>query len=377
MKLIPNKRKLLYKFFIVLLTFLLIELACFIFIKTGYIPARLPAFHFVAENDFSMHLVKNKEWGVWHKPGQFTYQDGCLEMDNLYNSYGARDKERTKSSTDSNRVILLGDSFAEGFGVKENKRFSNLLEKETKHEMMNFSCNSFSPLQAVLMYKNLAFQYAHNTIIFGIFPFNDIPDDDIDITGNDEVYKPFLVKTDTGYSIKYTGIFNPADSTLNKSKGSFTERTVRFLKAFTCWYNIVSYLKLRNAENKKMKSSSAKIPSYYYDYSTSQIERLGEILKELRKSAGDKRIIVFTIPVVQDFLRMEKEDKQPPLPEELLKICTENNIEFLDLTQPIKATGKPYRGFYFYCDPHWNENGHKLVADILNNQFFQTPAGHN
>jgi len=372
-----KKKEIVYKFLIVLFTYLLTELVCFIFIKTGYIPARLPAFHFVSVNDFSMRLVKNKEWGVWHKPGQFTYQDGCLEMDNFYNSYGARDKERTKSSTDINRVILLGDSFVEGFGVKENKRFSNLLEKQTGREMMNFSCNSFSPLQAVLMYKNLASEYTHNTIIFGIFPFNDIPDDDIEITGNNEVYKPFLIKTDTGFSVKFTGTFNPADTFINKSKGSFTERTVRVLKAFTCWYNIVSYLKLRNSENKKMKNSSVKIPSYYFDFSASQIERLGEILKELRKSAVNKRIIVFTIPVVQDFLRMEKESTQPPLPGELKKICSENNMEYLDLTGLIKAAGKPYRNFYFYCDPHWNESGHKLVADILTNQFFSKHAGDN
>ncbi len=367
-----KKQNILYKFLIVLFTYLLIELVCFIFIKTGYIPAKLPTFHFVSENDFTMRLVTNKDWGVWHKPGQFTYQDGCLDMDNLYNSYGARDKERTKNSADSNRVILLGDSFVEGFGVKENKRFSNLLEKETGQEMMNFSCNSFSPLQAVLMYKNFANQYEHNTILFGIFPFNDIPDDDIGITGNKDIYKPYLVKTDTGYILQFTGTFNESGVLNNKSKGNFSERTVRFLKAYTCWYNIISYLKLKKAENKKMKTSTTKIPSYYYDYSPAQLERLGEILKELRKSATGKKIIVFTVPVVQDFLRMEKEKTQPPLPGELTKICTQNNIEFLDLIEPILVQDKKYRNYYFYCDPHWNENGHRLVADILKKQYFQS-----
>jgi hypothetical protein len=62
------------------------------------------------------------------------------------------------------------------------------------------------------------------------------------------------------------------------------------------------------------------------------------------------------------------------LSEEIRKICSQNDIEFLDLLDPIQATGKNYRDFYFYCDPHWNENGHKLVSDILKKQYLKTPG---
>ena len=74
--------------------------------------------------------------------------------------------------------------------------------------------------------------------------------------------------------------------------------------------------------------------------------------------------------------RMEKEKSQPPLPEEIMKICTQNDIEYLDLIQPMQAADKKYRNYYFYCDPHWNENGHKLVADILKKQYLQSSGEH-
>ena len=42
-----KKRILLYKSFLVLLTYLLLELSCVVAIRAGYIPARLPSFEFV------------------------------------------------------------------------------------------------------------------------------------------------------------------------------------------------------------------------------------------------------------------------------------------------------------------------------------------
>ena len=363
-----KRKKFLFKCLIVLFTYLLIELTCFIFIKTGYIPAKLPSFRYVAINDFSMNLVPHPGWGIWHKPGHFVYQDGCIDIDNLYNTYGTRDIVREKKSDDTNRVILLGDSFVEGFGVKEEKRFSSRLEKETGRSMMNFGCNSFGALQSVMMYEQLGRAYDHSTILWGIFPFNDIPDDDREITGSDDTFKPYAIKNDSGYSIKFLGSYTPADSVNKKATGTVKEKTVRLLKAFTCWYNIISYLKLKKQENKKMSNPDTKYPSYYYDYTPEQADRLKFIVNKLRIAAPGKRIIIFAIPVVQDFLRREKEKKEPPLSMELKKICYENNIEYLDLLPQILTAPGSFRQYYFYCDPHWNESGHLLVNDILKKQ---------
>jgi len=366
-----KKEKILYRFLTVLITYLLIELVCFIFIKTNYIPAKLPTFRFASANDLSLRLIPNKDWGVWHKPGHLYYQDGCLEIDNFYNSYGTRDKEREKKSPDSNRVIFLGDSFVEGFGIKEGERFTSAMEKTTGHEMMNFGCNSFGALQSVMMYKKMATGYDHNTIIWGLFPFNDFPDDDVEITGQSGQYKPYAIKKDSGYVIEFKGEYNAGDTAGKKESGSFKEKTVRFLKAYTCWYNIITYLRNRKAEDKKFKAGSV-IPSNYYDFSEEQLQRFRFILLELRKAAPVKRIILFTIPVVQDFMRMKKENKPALLPPRLKTICDEMGAEYLDLAPGILNAADNYRDFYFYCDPHWNVKGHQLVAELLTKQYKKT-----
>jgi hypothetical protein len=66
-------------------------------------------------------------------------------------------------------------------------------------------------------------------------------------------------------------------------------------------------LKLKNAENKKMKTSIAKIPSIIMIIPIAN-GKVWRNFKDLRKTAAGKRIIVFTVPVVQDFLRIERKE---------------------------------------------------------------------
>ena len=67
----------------------------------------------------------NPDFGVWHGPNS-SYRHLTTSYDVSYraNSYGARDKERTRTSGAHRRVIVLGDSFVEGYGVKAEDRFS-------------------------------------------------------------------------------------------------------------------------------------------------------------------------------------------------------------------------------------------------------------
>jgi hypothetical protein len=72
----------------------------------------------------------NPYWGVWHYTNSvYTEKRDCIECTYHINSYGARDKERIKEA-DTNRIIMLRDSFIEGYGMSEEERLSDRLEKQ-------------------------------------------------------------------------------------------------------------------------------------------------------------------------------------------------------------------------------------------------------
>ncbi|MGZ8510966.1 MAG: hypothetical protein ACXWV8_04620 [Chitinophagaceae bacterium] len=376
-----SKRKIGYKLLICVITYLFIELICLIFISAGYIPAPKPTFKFIYENTVKAPFASvSSVWGNWHIPGKLQYEDGCISFNYFINSAGARDKERELKSSDTNRVIVLGDSFIEGWGVDASERVSDILEKKTNRAFLNFGCATFGLTQELLLYKNLAANYDHSTVLIGFLPYNDFSDDDLAIDKNANFYKPYFIKTDSGFQLTYHGVLpvrsSPGtDSSAWSAPGSsWKEITVRFLKSYTYWYNIYSHIKLKNRENKEIKNKSGKTPSYYFDFTQEQFLRLEHVLTQLRAVSGKKRIILFSIPLVQDLERIRRENDRPPLVQKLESLCKNLEIEYLDIG-PYAPNEKIYRDNFFYCDPHWNEKGNRFAAEILYKNFFTfTPS---
>lgn len=307
------------------------------------------------------------KWGTWHYKEPLYSQNGCIRFDYQINSYGARDKERTKSGKDKNRVIVLGDSYLEGYGISEEKRLSNLLEDKTGKEFLNFSCADFGTTQAFLVYKYLASEFDHSTIFISFLPFNDFENDDILFLGDQKRYKPYFVKEDSGYTLKYNKS-SLEESDLNKEhyqqiSNSFLGTTARILKGFTYWYNIVDYFKNKKLQATFFKQNKNKPLSNYYDYKPEQLEKLQFILTQLREAAPDKKIVFSSIPVIPDIERRAI-DGEPPLPLEIEKICKSLSITYVDLL-PHFYKLKDYRNFFFFCDPHWNEKANKYVYEIM------------
>ena len=61
---------------------------------------------------------------------------GDFQLDIHFNQYGLRDTKDLKRST-TNDLFALGDSFTMGWGVKDDERFSNVLEKQLHRPVFN------------------------------------------------------------------------------------------------------------------------------------------------------------------------------------------------------------------------------------------------
>jgi hypothetical protein len=150
-------------------------------------------------------------WGAWGVPNTTSRMVGdCYDVEYRFNSVGARDEERQIGS--AARWIVLGDSGIDGYGLAENERLTNLLEKTLGWEFANFgSSGDFGPLQYLLVYKLLAKRFEHHGVIVGFTLFNDFTDNDAEWwklhrnLPNQERYRPYsvLAPDARSYSIIY------------------------------------------------------------------------------------------------------------------------------------------------------------------------------
>lgn len=93
--------------------------------------------------------------GWAHTPNQrarFNHPDFSVEV--VINSQGMRDTEYSVKRTTKRRMLVLGDSFAWGFGVEHHERFSELLEgSHADWEIINASVSGYGTDQEFLLLR--------------------------------------------------------------------------------------------------------------------------------------------------------------------------------------------------------------------------------
>jgi lysophospholipase L1-like esterase len=128
--------------------------------------------------------------GWAHKPGQ----EGIFETPEFrttvrINQKGLRDREHSyERQKDNKRILVLGDSFAWGYGVEEAERFSQLLEKSLDVEVINAGVSGYSTDQELLWYKNEGVKYDTDLVIL-VVAGNDVGDNDQQLVST-IYYKP-------------------------------------------------------------------------------------------------------------------------------------------------------------------------------------------
>ena len=350
--------------FSAILAFALLEAGLAWMCATGRLKIQRPSY--CLSNVWSRFWVdSNPVFGVWHDPGS-SYKHVTRDFRLTYraNSFGMRDREREKTGSGGKRVVVLGDSFTEGWGVASEDRFSDRLEKTTGLEHLNFGTSgSFGPTQSYLLYEHLARDFDHDAVIFALLPDNDFLDDDYayGLKMHRGRYRPFFVGKDPDYELIYTPL----------EQGSTASRILeQALRQFTYTGNLIKYLK---SMARHQKANVAEGYAGYFDFTPEQLARLKKVLTELRRAAGDKPILVLTIPCDTDILRAEK-DGQPPLPAQLAPICRKLHMQYLDLLPPIRDNKDGWQKCYLMTDRHWNAQGNAVAADavLANAKFYRT-----
>jgi lysophospholipase L1-like esterase len=115
--------------------------------------------------------------------GRYRSLVGEFDVDVQMNSQGMRDREfSTDRPAGVSRVLVLGDSVAEGAQVSLEATFSKVLEERLNHsgqggwEVLNAAVSSYSPAPEYLYLKEFGLKFDPQYVVV-VFAFNDVMDD--------------------------------------------------------------------------------------------------------------------------------------------------------------------------------------------------------
>ena len=131
--------------------------------------------------------------GWAHRPGQSgVFETGQFRTFVRINQSGLRDREHTLERPDERqRLLVLGDSFAWGYGVEEAERFSQQLEAALDIEVINAGVSGYSTDQELLWYQQAGVHYEVDLVLL-VLTGNDLGDNERDLV-HAIYYKPRFV----------------------------------------------------------------------------------------------------------------------------------------------------------------------------------------
>jgi len=309
--------------------------------------------------------------GIWRYPHASYVDEGrCFTTAYSSNSYGARDRERSKQSDADRRVIVLGDSFAEGYGYDETQRFTELLEERTGVEHLNWgTAGGFGTIQEWLLYEKRARDFDHSDVLLFILPDNDFEDNDPSEYPGD-TYRPYLRKTNDGYQLYYPVEFENR-YTASRQWSTVVKNT---LDNNIYIFNVLRWA-IRLLKDESRPFLPVKPTPSYEKYSAEDLEIFLYALEQLVGAVEGRNLYLYLIPRTTDLEYAEEHGEDFALVGELKRFARRfENVEFTDLLPHFLAyareRGLDYEAFTLGCDHHWGRLGHEVTADIVYEQVF-------
>jgi hypothetical protein len=361
-----------------ILLILLLEGGSFLYFTLGlgasnYRPSYVSNAHDTEEE----WMTEYNPWGAWHKiNGRGFKERRCFSVNLIANSYGARDIERKVQSPKS-RVIVLGDSFAEGYGVDQSERFSEKLAKKTNREFLNFGASgNFGPLQYAILYEKLASKFDHDAVLIAVLPDNDFTDNDPDVWRKaDKVsferrYRPYWQKNEATNDFSYYYPVKKPNHELtfadyrsnNQSRSISLKNRLQRLTWTYGLYREIRYFTRRS-------TLEAGVYSGYFDYNDDQLASTLFYLKKIKDEAGNKPVTFFTIPRLSDLQRLK--DQTSSMVQKMQKFADETGLTYIDLAPEMQNSAPDIRDLFLACDGHWSPKGHSVAAEILFEHVYQ------
>ena len=288
--------------------------------------------------------------GWAHEPGE----EGIFETAEFrtsvrINEKGLRDRPPSyERQNDIERILVLGDSFAWGYGVEESERFSQLLEKSLDVEVINAGVSGYSTDQELLWYRSEGIKYETDLVLL-IIAGNDVGDNDREIVST-IYYKPKFVFENGQLVAK--GYPVPKTSPQGRFIYSLSQRSALTYFLVQRYYDFISLY------------SKMKIDSDYVNSPVSGISAKSEPFK-------------LTIALIDEIQKIAHQRKA-----KFMIVATDrwwdsqSTETYKDFINALRTEGylvldvESMRGFdpelmLIPNDGHWNQAGHEFVAEKI------------
>jgi len=307
--------------------------------------------------------TEEDNWGPWHKKNSKTIQKrSCFDVVYESNEFGARDKS-FKSNNDTD-IVLIGDSFAEGYGVNYENTSQKYIEELNNLNVLNFGVSqNFGPVQYSIIYDELANKFKHDKLIIYFLPDNDFGENDYYYWKDSKRYRPYYKKVgENNYEtfIPKNSIKN-FSSTTKKIKQKFSNLFWSSNLFINLYYEYKIYRSNKKIINKKF--------SPYFDAPLDQQEAAIYFIDKIINSSS-AGVILVSIPRKSDYIRFENADNLNNIYWNNYysqKDSADNKFHFIDL---IKFKPNNLDEIFLSCDGHWSPKGNlwaaKIISEYLN-----------
>jgi hypothetical protein len=319
--------------------------------------------------------IERDDWGAWHVPNARTLQRSpCFSVQYASNEVGARDRPFAPDSGER-RYLLIGDSFAEGYGVEEPDRAQAHLENATGVRILNFgAAGAIGPVQYWLIYERLARRYRHDGMIVFFYPANDFTENDYQFwlrtkmtftEGSKERYRPYYAAVGDG---TFKVVYPP-----NAERGTKRSRGRQFLIDYFWSANALRTVKMAwerrfvaEREIELRNGFAGRSYSGYFDATAEQQRAAVYFVEKLLSESKARDIVLIAIPAAEDFARVGAGQKREgTLWWPAFKSARERlrrPITFVDL---VDFKPSDMDALFYPCDGHWTPYGNKWAADHI------------
>ena len=342
-----------------------------------------PSTNFIKDRKLSFRRPPNNFWSgrprsdmsrAWNLPFRASTPQTFTT-----DSQGFRNRKNLQQAD----IVLIGDSYIEGHYVSDEQTCAEILGQHTGFSVANLGVSGYGMLQELEILQSYALPLNPQLVAWFFFEGNDLYDDqdfennmiyikkNDDFKNGDNIGKQDRNKLSKPFDIKWKKFF----------KTSFTRNSFLLLRRL-CHPVVINGVTTfgwyrdnqGNLHRQYFYSNYAMLT--FGEYEKKRFGKTKETLRRAKEICQERNIqlVIFYIPmkfrVYGDYCVFPPHspciDWQPwDLVTYFTKFCVEEQIEFVDLTGPMRRAAETGNVLYAPEDSHWSIEGHVFVADLI------------